>query len=242
MGASSTTSTSSGAGSGLARTQWVLQDSASLPTQGLSVTLEFVADQVTGTSGCNTYRAPYKASGSKLTIGPDIASTRMACPPPADTVESAYLQALPKVATYAVQGATLRLLDASGGALLVYTKADLDAALLGRWEATGYYTGTAIQSVVGDATLTADFEGTNVSGNAGCNNFNGAFQADRDQISMGPFASTMMACADDALPTQEQQYLAALEAAKTFRVRGDQLELHRADGGIAATFTRATPG
>ncbi len=59
-----------------------------------------------------------------------------------------------------------------------------------------------------------------------------------DTIKLGPFRSTLKACTDPALATQEQKYLAALELATTFQVTGPRLELFRADGGIAATFER----
>ncbi len=59
-----------------------------------------------------------------------------------------------------------------------------------------------------------------------------------DDISIGPLASTMKACTDDALQTQEQHYLAALQLAKTYRIRGDQLELQR-EGGTIAVDLRA---
>ncbi len=48
--------------------------------------------------------------------------------------------------------------------------------------------------------------------------------------------------AEDALSTQEQHYLAALQLAKTYRIRGDQLELQREGGTIAVTFERAPTG
>jgi heat shock protein HslJ len=234
---STSTSRSSGGGS-LAGTQWVLSDSAALPTQGVSVTAEFTAGRVSGTSGCNTYRAPYETDGSSLTIGPDIAATQKACPPPASTVEDAYLARLPEVQEYAIDGSTLRLLDADGNDLLTYKETDGDAAILGSWTVTGYYTGDAIQGVMGDTPLTADFEGLTVSGDGGCNGFNGPFETGRDTISIGPLQSTLRACEDPELQTQEQQYFAALELAERFRVTGDRLELLRPDDLIAVTFER----
>ena len=61
-----------------------------------------------------------------------------------------------------------------------------------------------------------------------------------DRIALGPFASTLRACADPAVETQEQQYLTALGLAKTYQVTGDRLTLFRDGGTIAATFERAS--
>jgi heat shock protein HslJ len=108
---------------------------------------------------------------------------------------------------------------------------------------TGYYSGTAIESPRPGSALDAEFTADAISGNGGCNRFNGPFTTDGDTITIGPLASTLMACTDDALNQQEQRYTAALEAAKTFSLAGDRLELFREDGGIAVTFVKAdTPG
>lgn len=115
---------------------------------------------------------------------------------------------------------------------------DTETAILGQWTATGYDTGSAIQSVIGSATLTASFEGEEVSGDSGCNTFGGPFTTEGDDIKLGPFRSTLKACAEPALQIQEQQYLTALSLAKTFSVTGSQLELLRDGGSIAATFER----
>ena len=62
------------------------------------------------------------------------------------------------------------------------------------------------------------------------------------KIEIGPLASTMMACVDAALSTQEQQYLEALQLATSYRVTGARLELLRDGGTIAATFEPTPSG
>jgi heat shock protein HslJ len=47
-----------------------------------------------------------------------------------------------------------------------------------------------------------------------------------------------VACTDPARSTQEQQYLDALELARTFSATGDRLDLVRQDGGLAVTLQR----
>jgi heat shock protein HslJ len=221
---------------------WTLRSSPVFRTEGVAVTLEFADGRASGTSGCNNYGGPYRIEGPELTIGPDLASTRMACPPPAAGVEQRYLGALTSVERFTLEGDALQLADADGKALLDFTRADPEAALLGTWIATGYYTGNAIQSVQGDAMLTAAFQGETVNGDSGCNTFNGPYRAGPSDIAIGPLASTLKACTDEKLSTQEQQFLAALQLAKSYRIRGQQLELQREGGTIAATFERAPTG
>jgi heat shock protein HslJ len=197
-----------------------------------------VDTRVGGTSGCNTYNAPFTVDGTKLTIGPNIASTQMACEPGPTAVETSYLERLPNVTEYQIDGSTLELLDNTGGTLLTYKAVDAASAILGEWTATGIYTGDAIKGPVEGSKLTANFTDKEVSGDSGCNTFGGPFTAEKSTIKLGPFRSTLRACAEDAVSTQEQQYLQALELAKTFKVTGDQLQLFREDGGFAATFVR----
>ena len=203
------------------------------------MTAEFTAGRVSGNSGCNSYRARYRVKGSKLTIGSDIASTNAACEPGPNAVEAAYLKRLPHVESYGIREDTLTLFGVGDEALLVYTASAGRDAITGEWTAINYYTGIAVQTVIAGSPLTARFDRGQVTGDSGCNNFSGPYEVTDTSIRMGPFSSTLMACVDPARQTQEQQYLAALELAATFRVTGNRLELRRADDGIAATFEKS---
>jgi heat shock protein HslJ len=239
---------SAGSGSGSTRLwgrSWTLSDATSLgaPLADVSVTAEFDASQITGSSGCNTYGAPYRVDGDTMTIGPDIAATRKACEAAATAVEQAYLARLPQVASYEITGTTLTLRSETDATLLVYAAADGAATIVGGWKATSYYTGDAIEGVAAGSTPTAAFDGRQVSGTGGCNRFSGPYVVSgQSKIKIGPLASTMMACSDPALTTQEQQYLAALQLAASFRVTRTRLDLLRDGGTIAATFDAVPPG
>ena len=89
-------------------------------------------------------------------------------------------------------------------------------------------------------TLTADFgkDGT-LSGNSGCNTYSGGYKVNGDQITIGPLASTMMACSDPVgVMEQEAQYLAALQSAATYQIEGNVLQLRTKDDALAAIFNR----
>ena len=91
-------------GPALEGTNWVLSDSTDLGVSldGVTVSARFQDGTVAGTSGCNSYTGPYEVDGEDLTIGPEIASTQMACEDPQAAVEQAYLAALPEVASFAI--------------------------------------------------------------------------------------------------------------------------------------------
>src|SRR6187200_893521 len=82
----------------------------------------FTNDTVGGSTGCNRFTASYTVDGDSMEIG-KIASTRMACPPPADAVERAYLAALGRVAAWHKDGSKLVLADAEHNEVLRYEEA-----------------------------------------------------------------------------------------------------------------------
>ena len=224
----------------LVGSHWVLSGNTDLgvPTSDVVVTAAFKAGVLSGNSGCNGYSTTYEVHGAKLTISPQIAGTLVGCPPAPSAVEQEYRTRLPQVASYSINGQTLTLEDGSGTALLIYAAIEGGSAIAGKWTTTSYYTGTAIQSVEVGSTLTADFKSGQVSGESGCNSFGGPYDVKGATIKLGPFRSTLKACTDPVIATQEQKYLAALGLATSYQVTGPRLELFRADGGIAATLVR----
>jgi heat shock protein HslJ len=223
-------------------TNWVLTDRVSLgtPLDGVTVDAVFGAKRVEGSSGCNGYSSSYTINGRRMTITNDGVSTLIACEGAAGKVEPKYLAALTKVGRWRIRGTRLTLSTRTGRRLLVYQASIGTAALRGSWEVTSIYTGSAVSSPVAGSTLTLEFTNDEVSGDGGCNSFSGAYTVrGTDAITIGPLASTLKACADPALDTQEQQYLAALQLAETYRVSGDTLTLFRDGETIAVTATRA---
>jgi heat shock protein HslJ len=87
-----------------------------------TITAEFATNgNMQGNATINTYNTTYTAGDDgKMTISDKIAATQMAGPEESMAQESAYLAAIPKTATYAIEGDTLTLRDASGAALAQY--------------------------------------------------------------------------------------------------------------------------
>jgi heat shock protein HslJ len=75
-----------------------------------------------GNATINQYSTKYTSSADgKMTIDAQIISTKMAGSAEAMAQEAAYLAALPKTASYEIDGDVLTLRDASGAALATYT-------------------------------------------------------------------------------------------------------------------------
>jgi heat shock protein HslJ len=90
------------------------------------ITAEFAADgALSGKSAVNTYNTTYTTDGDGMTIGPEIASTKMAGPEEAMNLESNYLTTLPTTVRYNIlNSGELVLLDAADSAVARYRPAE----------------------------------------------------------------------------------------------------------------------
>ena len=77
-------------------------------------------------------------------------------------------------------------------------------------------------------------EGNHVKGFSGCNSFSGAYKVTESHIQFSQMASTRMACMDGM--EQEQRFLSALESTTGFKISGDSISLHGADGQSLLRF------
>lgn len=227
----------------LADTTWDLAQYAPAGKSALTAvpdsvkaTAEFTTDQISGSSGCNRFSGGYTTDGNTIDIGP-LASTLMACVGEAMAVEADYLARLDEAATFSIGDGTMTMSDKDGQVVLSYTVA-VPITLTGtNWSANGINTGTdAVASLVADTEVTAVFgdDGT-ISGNAGCNTYNGTYEVSGESMTIGPLATTRMMCEPD-VSKQEANYLAALGRVTTYTIRGDQLELRDDEGALQAGY------
>lgn len=90
-------------------------------TADSEITALFGADgSLAGNASVNQYSTTYTISGETMTIEAQIVTTKMAGPEKLMAQEAAYLAALPKTATYTIEGDELWLRDAEGAALAHY--------------------------------------------------------------------------------------------------------------------------
>ena len=216
---------------------WVVSSGVDLAGDDAVPSANFTDDTVGGSTGCNRFTAKYTLDGDAMDIG-EIASTRMACPPPVDAVERAYLAALGRVTAWHLDGSDLVLADDDHTELLRY----VEASPIGDWEVTAFLSGDAVTSPLPGTTMTAKFadDGT-LTGSSGCNTYQTAFSLGRGSIEIEPPAATQMACAaPKGVMDQEAAYLAALPTAVGYRVEGGSLALVGPDGTYVASYGRAT--
>jgi heat shock protein HslJ len=89
--------------------------------------------------------------------------------------------------------------------------------------------GTAwtVTSVGGQAAVAASpptiqfgADGT-IHGTTGCNQYNGTYTTDGEKLTVGPLATTRMACADPAVNTQEAAFTTAMSGTTSWAIGSD---------------------
>jgi heat shock protein HslJ len=214
----------------------LLVSGVGVPVEGPRPSATFEEAMVSGSTGCNRYTGDFTLEGSSLEIG-QLAMTQMACPPPADTIERAYVAALAKVAGWQADGEEVVLVDADEAELLRYER----GTPAGGWQVTALLTGDALSSPIAGTELTATFadDGT-VSGSSGCNTYRGAYTVELTAIQIEDLAGTKKACAEPSgVMEQETGYLALLGQAASFTVDGQTLELVDVDRNRLVVFAKA---
>ncbi|CAN5264654.1 hypothetical protein BH20GEM2_BH20GEM2_06920 [soil metagenome] len=99
----------------------VTPDAALAPAEGYAPRIRFDDGRVSGSDGCTRFTGTYGVAGGIVTFS-NLATTRMACLPPAEALSEAVLRGLSGRATRSeFEGRTLRLI--SGSTTLVYRRA-----------------------------------------------------------------------------------------------------------------------
>jgi heat shock protein HslJ/membrane-bound inhibitor of C-type lysozyme len=74
---------------------------------------------------------------------------------------------------------------------------------------------------------------SHVAGSTGCNSLSGTFERHGDRLTFGRLVTTVMACADPALASQERHLLALLATVDRAATVGDRLTLYAHDRPVA---------
>ncbi|MFL5684028.1 MAG: META domain-containing protein [Chloroflexota bacterium] len=84
---------------------------------GHEPTATFLAGEVTGTTGCNSYGGSYRYEEGALTIG-EMRTTMMACIGPIGDVESRFTEAMSGATTAAVDGDGRLVVEGTSGSVV----------------------------------------------------------------------------------------------------------------------------
>ena len=88
------------------------------------VWVQFEVDgSISGNAGCNSFFGSLEKTESGVKVGP-LGATRMACPEPAMSRETAFLGALQQATAFEVAGQRMMSLDSEGNLLVEFTALD----------------------------------------------------------------------------------------------------------------------
>jgi heat shock protein HslJ len=209
-----------------------LFDPGTEPGQGL----------VGGVAMCNNYHGSYAVEEDRLTVT-ELASTKIRCPETVMQAEATYLELLGSAQTYQVFGETLIITSEKGLLTFVANRAPLEGT---NWRLTAMGLVDSLQAPVAGADFTAQFvrqQGVPsglIVGGTGCNDYNAVYAASLTEIKINtPTRSNNPGCAA-GLPEQEMQYYLALNAAHSYRILGDTLQIFYGDGEVLS-YTAFVP-
>ncbi len=180
---------------------------------------------------CNRVTGTYTLDESRLSLSPGAATLALC---PAGSQDQAFLRDLRNVAAYVFDGENLVLNLRVDGGNMVFAPRPAHSLIGPEWRVVGVNNGRGgLASVLPDVPLTVTFgEDGRVTGNSGCNLFQGGYTLTGSSLSVGELISTRRACISDALNAQEQQFLTALRAAATYGLEGEDMTLRDAAGAM----------
>lgn len=223
------------------------------PVPGTQPTARFAEGEVTGSAGCNSYFGSFEVKGSKLTVGA-LGMTEMYCMEPEGAMdqETAYLSQLGDAESFTIAGETLEITTKSGD-VLVFSAMEMEVSELPvnpdesvssgaplfdtrpadmTLDPAGILDGTAWRlAVISDimaipgSEVTLFFEGSDVSGSAGCNSYGGTYTSEAEGVvAFGPLFQTEMYCMEpEGVMDQESYYLSLLSGAESYGMLNGQL-------------------
>ena len=91
------------------------------------------------------------------------------------------------------------------------------------------------QTEIVQTGVSAQFDGTTISGTAGCNSYHASYEASGGDISFGPIAATKKLCPEDEQST-EDRYLQLLAEIGSYEVSGRSMSMNDTDGTPVLQF------
>jgi heat shock protein HslJ len=232
----------------LAGTSWQLESFGNpednvpaLP--GLTSTLNFLASRYGGYAGCNWYLGVYEVGESTIRLGTP-AQSRTYCPDPAaNDQEAMFLSALTNIVEYQLEGDKL-FGYATGHQLTVTLLPAEPVPLEGTvWQLTFINDGKLWQPLILDTTITAQFDGDQLSGSAGCNDYSAAIERGTETgtiegidvmtktLTIGELTVGSETCAEPrGVMEQEERFLTTLRSAASYVDEGNTLAIY--DAGL----------
>lgn len=191
-----------------------------------------------GMAGCNTYATKFKIEDHGLFLNA-IEQTPFGCSDEQVWAqEKAFLAAL--ATSESIELTVDRVLPAdhvltisyAGGQLRFNPEPPASPGSLenSRWQLISFGSWKSSQPAIPGAMITADFDGNRITGTAGCNSYDGAYETEGLSFTMWEIVMTAETCDGKEIMGQEARYVAALHSADAFTLDDNTLTISH-DGG-----------
>jgi heat shock protein HslJ len=207
---------------------------------GSVITAEMAEGVIRGSSGCNAYGADYEVDGDLISVGETVQTAMLCLDNEVMEQETAYVSALGAAHSFSFDEYTLSI-DYNGGQLL-FSKplTDVGPFTDTLWHLVDLIQGGETGALPDQAGITAQFDGREVTGWTGCNQYLGAYTARDTSLTIGYIQATEEGCPDDMSASLERTLLSDLEQA-TFDVRITEGELTLANVEATLVFSAIEP-
>lgn len=112
----------------------------------------------------------------------------------------------------------------------------------GQWQMSQYADSEGISSVLPETSVTAEFDGTTMGGNASCNQYNANYQLGEDgSITIAEEIATTLKLCPEPVMDQEFAYLNLLPQAVYYTVEGDNMYFQDSDRQVLVEYVRLEP-
>lgn len=201
---------------------------------------------VSGTSGCNEYKASYGVSQTSMVIG-QPGATKKVCdaPPGVMEQENLYLATIQESANYTVGTDLLTIRDSQGKTILTYSSIPrgppVNPPLQGTtWYLESYVDSSGITWSPGRLTVVSMVlaDDGKAYGNTGCNDFIGQYQVTGDSIAISDIKQTTMECGIAGVMELQDTFVTYLPQMSTYTVSGGNLRLTNPKTGMSLIFDR----
>jgi heat shock protein HslJ len=203
---------------------------------GTEIRLEFTADEVRATAGCNHLFGQLVSTGSGRLEVSDMGGTEMGCDPERHDQDRWLTDLLTSRPSWSLDGNRLVIsTELVELALLDRVEADPDRALEGtRWVVDTIYAGStgpdgSASSVPGDAKAFVVLAEGRITGSTGCNELSGSYRIDGASIAFDELVQTDMAC-EPATMVLEDAVVAVLGQQVDHSIVAGRLTLTAPDG------------
>ncbi|HXV98376.1 MAG TPA: META domain-containing protein [Anaerolineae bacterium] len=227
----------------LAGTAWELE-SIGEPEDNIGViegshpTLNMMVDRYVGFGGCNWFLGVYGVSDDTLRFQMP-ASTPLLCdePPGVMNQEGTYMTALLNVTEFQKEGDKLIAYTVENQRLLTFIPAKPMPFENTTWTLKLFKQEENWIPVVLGSEVTAQFEGEQLSGSAGCNDYSATVDQEGTKLTLTSITASAETCTEpEGLMAQEEIYLAALETVAGYQQVGVSLALLNGAGQPVLLF------